>query len=68
VEDTGATLDKIAAETTVQTLKGAGGRLWAFYSLVTAHIIHWWIVIVYNGINCGKLSNLLVSWLIISYF
>jgi small subunit ribosomal protein S3Ae len=27
VEDTGATLDKIAAETTVQTLKGAGGRL-----------------------------------------
>lgn len=26
-EDTGAALDKIAAETTVQALKGAGGRL-----------------------------------------
>jgi small subunit ribosomal protein S3Ae len=26
-EDTGAALDKIAAETTVEALKGAGGRL-----------------------------------------
>ena len=26
-EDTGAAVDKIAAETTVQSLKGAGGRL-----------------------------------------
>ena len=26
-EDTGAALDKIAAETTVKALKGAGGRL-----------------------------------------
>lgn len=27
-EDTGAVLDKIAAETTVESLSGAGGRLW----------------------------------------
>jgi small subunit ribosomal protein S3Ae len=26
-EDTGAALDKVAAETTVPTLKGSGGRL-----------------------------------------